>query len=535
MKTTHPGHKIPRHLATIAAFLILATGAMAWNASGVVKNASGTPLKDVAVSVKDSAGYKATTGADGAFTLSVLPVSVKERVAPRAASVEIVADQLIVHTPHEGWLSLSLVDASGRPLWNARIQAKDGLARTRLPSGIGHGALFLRIRHGQGTTLHAVGTGEAGALVVRTSARAVATYPTLVFKKAGYRDTSLAMSSATQTGIVMTMTDTAAAKVCALPAAPKWQSSGILVSPKTDANHPIVAVKDPTIQFHNGKWLVYATTYSTGGTTTGWNMEFLTFSDFSQAAAAPQVYMDQTPGFGGYKCAPELFYFAPKKIWYLIWQQQDPAYSTTTTPENPKSWSAPKPFYAGGLPKPANWGTKGWLPIDYWPICDASSCYLFFTGDDGNVFRAKTTLANFPAGFDQPVVVKTLGKDVIFEGGSHYKVKGTADTYLHLMEGMGSTGRYFSAWTSQGLEGAWKDYRVGQSTPFARSTNTTYAAGVADWTNDISHGELLRDNPDQTQTVDPCSLRLLYQGMDPTKGGVDYGLLPYRLGLLTAQ
>lgn len=535
---TYPPCRMPRALGSTlvtALALSLPPLGLAWTASGVVRNAAGAALKDVSVTVKDSAGYQATTDAAGAFRLGSPTVGLPSVRRPEAVAVEISRNVLTLRPPADGPVELSVVNASGRPLWEARGTALDGKARFTMPEDLGHGALYLRIRHARGMSIQAVAPTAQGLAVVQPAGRASAAFPTLVFRKGGYRDTGIALASASVTGLAVTMTDTAQAKVCPLPASPKWLSSGILVAPKADANHPIVSVKDPTIQYHAGKWLVYATTYSTGGTTKGWNMEFLSFSDFSQAPNATQVYMDQTPGFGGYKCAPELFYFAPKKVWYLIWQQQDPAYSTTTTPEDPKSWSAPKPFYATGLPKPANWGTKGWLPIDYWPICDASNCYLFFTGDDGNVFRAKTTLASFPGGFDQPVVVKTLGKDIIFEGGSHYKVKGTANTYLHLMEGMGSTGRYFSAWTSEGLEGAWKDYRVGQSTPFARTSNTSYAAGVTDWTNDISHGELLRDDPDQTQTVDPCNLRLLYQGMDPTKGGVDYGLLPYRLGLLTAQ
>ena len=51
-------------------------------------------------------------------------------------------------------------------------------------------------------------------------------------------------------------------------------------------------------------------------------------------------------------------------------------------------------------------------------------------------------------------------------------------------------------------------------------------------TKDISHGELLRDGYDETMTIDLNNLRMLYQGRDPAIR-TNYGLLPYRLGLLT--
>ena len=53
------------------------------------------------------------------------------------------------------------------------------------------------------------------------------------------------------------------------------------------------------------------------------------------------------------------------------------------------------------------------------------------------------------------------------------------------------------------------------------------------WTEDISHGELLRDGYDQTMTVDPANLTLLFQGLTPDRPeGLTYVQLPWQLGLL---
>lgn len=110
-----------------------------------------------------------------------------------------------------------------------------------------------------------------------------------------------------------------------------------------------------------------------------------------------------------------------------------------------------------------------------------------------------------------------------------YSIKGS-DQYLMIIENNGT--RHFKAWTTTDLGGTWTPLSGADSeqSPFAGRANTTWPGGQ--WTNDISHGDIVRENPSEKIEIDPCNLQLLYQGRDPNVN-VDYGALPYRPGLLT--
>ena len=313
-----------------------------------------------------------------------------------------------------------------------------------------------------------------------------------------------------------------------LPSTFRWSSSGVLAGPRPDAQHSdVVAIKDFSVVRHNNRWLIYATTASPSR---GWGLVHFAFDDWSQAASAPHTYLDTASAIGpGYRAAPQLFYFAPQNLWYLVYQTGPPTYSTSTNPADPRSWSAPRTFIASEPPiVTQNKGPGGW--IDFWVICDSANCYLFFSDNNGHLYRAQTTLANFPNGFGNTQIVLSDSRFALFEASNVYRIQGQ-NRYLLIVEAIGSTGRrYFRSWTATSLTGSWTPLAASEAEPFAGRNNVTFPGGA--WTQDISHGELVRASNDQTLTINPCRLQYVYQGMDPNASG-EYIRLPWRMGLLT--
>ncbi len=307
-----------------------------------------------------------------------------------------------------------------------------------------------------------------------------------------------------------------------------WEYTAPLISPEKRAEEPSLSQKDPSVVFHGGRWHVFMTVKLPGRTAT----EYCSFDKWENADRAPRTILKISDS--KYFCAPQVFYFAPHKKWYLVYQMGVPgtakkmmwvAYSTTENIADPASWTKAQPILDGGDKDPRVVGG-----LDYWIICDDRRAYLFFTSLNGKLWRMWTDLKDFPKGFDHCELALEAR---IFEASHTYKLKGL-DRYLTIVEENGR--RYYKAYLADRLDGPWTPVADTEQKPFAGAANIRPAKGVAPWTDNVSHGELIREGVDQTMTVDPANLRFVFQGVleqDKQKVGNNYGKFPWRIGILT--
>ena len=93
-----------------------------------------------------------------------------------------------------------------------------------------------------------------------------------------------------------------------------WEYTAPLIAPEKRDSNPSRAQKDPTVVFYGGKWHVFMTVKLPGGSA----IEYCSFKKWQDADRSQRTILKVSNS--DYYCAPQVFYFAPHKRWYLVYQ-----------------------------------------------------------------------------------------------------------------------------------------------------------------------------------------------------------------------
>jgi hypothetical protein len=246
------------------------------------------------------------------------------------------------------------------------------------------------------------------------------------------------------------------------------------------------------------------------------SMKMDTFGNWTDMASAKQQGMPTS----FIALAPTLFLFRPTNTWVMAYQGQSSlAYRTTKDPSSLEGWSDEKTLFSGKITAP-------YVPSDPTIIGDGTNMHLFFANKNGTIYRASMPIGNFPGDFGAAsTVVLSDTQENLYESVQVYTVKGQ-NKYLMLVEGLGVNGRYIRSFTATDLSGTWTPQAATEAKPFAGKVNSG-----ASWTNDVSHADVIRSDPDETMTIDACNMQVLFQGaIDKSLSGTRF-----RPAVLTLQ
>jgi hypothetical protein len=268
------------------------------------------------------------------------------------------------------------------------------------------------------------------------------------------------------------------------------------------------AVKDPTIVFSGGRYHMFYTGANASG---GWQMLYSSATTLEGFRTATHTFLSRIGE--GYFAAPEVFFFEPHGLWYLIYQDGTfgAAYATSTNIADPNSWSGPKAL-----------GISGNLGWDYYVICDAAFCYMYNTPSDGSrrIFMRRTALGNFPTGWSAPSVALTD----TFEGLNVYRSLDDGQYYLVVEDLLDN--RYYELWRSSSAGGPWT--KVAEK--WAWHGNLVYNADR--WTTSVSHGEFIRAGINQRLEINDIDrVDFLIQGTTQLSC-CPYQQIPWDLGVI---
>jgi hypothetical protein len=303
---------------------------------------------------------------------------------------------------------------------------------------------------------------------------------------------------------------------CSLSAVePSWFVSPPALTAGPKGAFDETAVKDPTIVFFEDKWHLFYTARGQNH----YHIGYVAAPTLETLPNAPRTPLKQLRGQSDlYAAAPQVFFFKPRKTWYLIYQTRDsnyqPVYSTTKTIAKPDSWTKPKTLVKKD--EKAKW-------IDFWIICDETTAYFFYTRSHRDVYVQSTSLKDFPNGFGNPRKVFSG----IHEAVHIYKVKDKPE--YHMLYELNIKGeRSFGLAAAKHLPGPWKKI----TDQYAAGAQLKYPPNATVWTEEVSHGEFIRTGCDQRLEYNPEQVKFLIQGLRKKQHQGPYTQLPWKLGII---
>jgi len=330
----------------------------------------------------------------------------------------------------------------------------------------------------------------------------------------------------------------------------RWTVSPPIFQAGSQGSFDDIATKDPSIVYHNGKYHLFYTSKShlqNNKVRTG--LGYTSAKTLAELNTAKRY--DLNDMLESVIIAPQLFYFRPHKLWYLVGHtggkrlhKLTPVYLTNPNLDDIDGWSKPKT-----LPTAERSNKDFW--IDFWVICDDTHAHLFYTDHSGKVFRQQTTVIQFPLGFDQSqetVAVEASGKDKqgdwrIHEASHIYHVQ-SDNRYLMLVEATrphpkksqywDSRNRFLLGFTADELTGPWQRTEPTDSQHFGNPHTLFNPDGSSSKYAQVSHPELIRAGFDERLTIQDYNLKMLFQGFDATgvTADYDYHHLPWKISVM---
>ncbi|MHC4529847.1 MAG: non-reducing end alpha-L-arabinofuranosidase family hydrolase [Planctomycetota bacterium] len=273
----------------------------------------------------------------------------------------------------------------------------------------------------------------------------------------------------------------------------KWIGGPPILLPGNKGSFDDAGVKDPTIVNFRGRWhLFYTISRKEPG-----GIGYVSAERLDLLKTAPRYKLNQFHGQtsdsqGG---APQVFYFEPQNLWYLIYQTKDfnrqPVYSTTSTIDNPESWTKTRNLMVRAEPD-VKW-------IDFWIICDDKKAYFFYSRGRKDVYVRWTKIDDFPNGFGHGRLAFSPMPQPLTEAVHIYKVKGKKQYHMfYETRPPGEKTRRYGLATASMLLGPWNraahDFAIGEKLVFPNEGNR--------WTDVVSHGEMIRSGYNQKLEYD---------------------------------